>query len=254
MSKAKLKAATAATVKVTKKATSQTKTSEAAGRARVESPSTWGHYASMMPCGETVDSAKYAIDTLPLERTNIFGVCIHHTDGETAEAARKTLKSKGYSTHFIIDKNGDTTVELPLDKRAAACVGFNKWLWQVDVVGRLHVNEPTKPQLLALQNLIELLSCGRLLANIDAKFAKKCRTLTATDVQKETATEYTATYNKYRERADKKKSWKGVLDKLPFLVIYHGEVRPTKCCGANLINKLPQLIAELREKFTHESH
>lgn len=213
----------------------------------VEHPSTWGHYASMMPCGETVESAKYAIDTLPLERTNIFGVCIHHTDSETVAAARKALKSKGYSTHFLIDKNGDTTVELPLDKRAAACVGFNKWMWQIDVVGRLHINEPTKPQLLALQNLIKLLSCGRWLASIDAKLAKKCRTLTSTDVQKETSREYTTTYNKYRERAEKKKSWKGVLDKLPFLVIYHGEVRPTACCGKNLIAKLPQLIAELRE-------
>lgn len=253
MSKAKLKAATASLIK---KVTSQTlqRGASAPRSTRTESPSTWGHYTSMMPCGETIDSAKYAIDTLSLERTNIFGVCIHHTDSETVEAARKALKSKGYSTHFIIDKNGDTTVELPLDKRAAACVGFNKWLWQVDVVGHLHINEPTKPQLLALQNLIELLSCGRWLANIDAKFAKKCRTLTSTDVQKETATEYTATYNKYRERAEKKKSWKGVLDKLPFLVIYHGEVRPTKCCGANLINKLPTIIAELRGKFTHESH
>ena len=84
--------------------------------------SSWGHYASTMPCSESPSSAKYAIESLSLDRTNIFGVCIHHTCTETAEKAREVLKGKKQSTHFIIDKNGDTTVELPLDKRAAAWV------------------------------------------------------------------------------------------------------------------------------------
>lgn len=212
--------------------------------------SNWGHYVSMFPCSETEETARAAIETLSLDRTNIFGVCIHHTDTETGDKARATLKKKNYSTHFIIEKNGDTTVELPLDKRAAACVGLNKWMWQIDVVGRLHINEPTGPQLLALENLIKLLSCGRSITNIDSKFASKCRKLDSTDVQKETSKNFTATYEKYHDRAVKRKSWAGVLDKLPFIVTFHGEVRPTACCGKNLINKLPDIIANLRGTST----
>lgn len=214
--------------------------------AKPKAASNWGHYVSDFPCSETEESSKAAIDTLSLDRTNIFGVCIHHTDTETVAKARSVLKSKNYSTHLIIDKNGDTTVELPLDKRAAACVGFNKWMWQIDVVGRLHINEPTEPQLLALRNIIKLLACGRSIANIDAKFASKCRKMDATDVQKSTLKEYEGTYTKYHERAVKRGSWETVLDKLPFIVTYHGEVRPTACCGKNLINKLPDIIAEVR--------
>lgn len=207
--------------------------------------SQWGHYVSIMPCAETQLSAKSAIETLSLDRTNIFGVCIHHTDTEDADTARKVLKSKNYSTHLLIDKNGDITVELPLDKRAAACVGFNKWMWQVDVVGRLHKTEPTKEQLLALENLLVLLACGRPIEIMDKKFAEKCRKLSSADVQKETPKRYLETYNKYHERALKKGTWAGVLDKLPFTIIYHGEVRPTACCGKYLISKLPQIISNV---------
>ena len=216
--------------------------------------SDWGHNVSIMPCAETQGSAMGAIDTLPLDRTNIFGVCIHHTDTETADKARKTLKSKNYSTHFLIDKNGDTTVELPLCKRAAACVGFNKWMWQIDVVGRLHINEPTDPQLLALENLLVLLACGRNVVTIDKKFASKCRALGTEEVQKEASKRYTETYNKYHERAVKKKSWYGVLDKLPFTIFYHGEVRPTACCGKNLINKLPLIISNVSARLNGEDN
>jgi hypothetical protein len=216
--------------------------------------SNWGHNVSIMPCAETPNSAMGAIDTLPIDRTNIFGVCIHHTDTETADKARKALKSKNYSTHFLIDKNGDTTVELPLGKRAAACVGFNKWMWQIDVVGRLHINEPTRPQLLALENLLVLLACGRNVETIDKKFAAKCRAMSAEEVQKETPKRYTETYNKYHERAVKKKSWHGVLDKLPFTIFYHGEVRPTACCGKNLINKLPQIISNVSARINGEDN
>ena len=72
--------------------------------------SNWGHNVSIMPCGETKASAKAAIDTLSLNRTNIFGVCIHHTDGETVEAARRALKSKGFSTHIIIVNHANDAV------------------------------------------------------------------------------------------------------------------------------------------------
>lgn len=211
--------------------------------------SNWGHNVSVMPCAETRSSAMGAIETLSLDRTNIFGACIHHTDTETADKARKVLKSKNYSTHFLIDKNGDTTVELPLDKRAAACVGFNKWTWQIDVVGRLHINEPTLQQLLALENLLVLLACGRNVETIDKKFAAKCHAMGAEEVQKATLKRYTETYNKYHDRAVKKKSWHGVLDKLPFTIFYHGEVRPTACCGKNLINKLPAIISNVSTKL-----
>lgn len=211
----------------------------------LKTESNWGHQVSIMPCAETLESAKYAIETLPITRTNIFGVCIHHTDTETADKARSTLKNNGFSTHCLIDKNGDITVELPFDKRAAACVGFNKWFWQIDVVGRLHIKEPTEAQLRSLKVLLKLMSCGRKFATIDKKFAAKCRAMSSTDVQKETPGYYTETYNKYAERAKKKGTWKGVLDKLPFTVIYHGEVRPTACCGKNLISKLPQILKEL---------
>ena len=214
--------------------------------------SNWGHSVSMMPCAESQSSAMGAIDTLSLNRTNIFGVCIHHTDTTTADKARKVLKSKNYSTHFIIDKNGDTTVEWPLDKRAAACVGFNKWMWQVDVVGQLHLKEPTKEQLLALENLLVLLACGRNVETIDKSFAAKCRKMSAEDVQKETPKRYTEIYNKYHDRAVKKKSWHGVLDKLPFTIFYHGEVRPTACCGKNLINKLPQIFKNVSARLNGE--
>ena len=211
--------------------------------------SNWGHTVSVMPCAETKETARAAIETLSVDRTNIFGVCIHHTDTETAEKARTTLKSKNFSTHFVIDKNGDTTVELPLDKRAAACVGFNKWMWQVDVVGRLHIKEPTEAQLLALENLLFLLSCGRPVTNINSKFARKCRELSTGDVQKETNSYYAKTYEKLHARAVKRKSWNGVLDKLPFTIIYHGEVRKTACCGSNLINKLPEIINNVSERI-----
>lgn len=209
--------------------------------------SNWGHNVSIMPCGETKASAKAAIDTLSLNRTNIFGVCIHHTDGETVEAARRALKSKGFSTHIIIDKNGEATVELPFDKKAAACVGFNKWMLQIDVVGRLHINKPTREQLLSLENILELLACGRTVTEIDRKFAEQCRKMDAKEVQTNTERKFAATYNKYHNVAVKRKSWKGVLDKLPFIIMYHGEVRPTKCCGANLIKELPGIIATLQE-------
>lgn len=211
--------------------------------------SNWGHTVSVMPCAETKETARAAIETLSVDRTNIFGVCIHHTDTETAEKARTTLKSKNFSTHFLIDKNGDTTVELPLDKRAAACVGFNKWMWQVDVVGRLHIKEPTEAQLLALENLLFLLSCGRTVTNINSKFASKCRELSTEDVQKETNSYYAKTYEKLHDRAVKRKSWNGILDKLPFIIIYHGEVRKTACCGSNLINKLPEIINNVSERI-----
>lgn len=210
--------------------------------------SNWGHYESIMPCAETPESAKYAIETLSLDRTNVFGVCIHHTDTKTADAARKVLKDKKLSTHFIIDKNGDTTVELPLDKRAAACVGFNKWMWQIDVVGRLHKEEPTDEQISALTNLLKLLSCGRKIENIDKKFADKCRKMTSEEVQKETPKKYNGDYEKISKKAQKTKSWSGVLDKVPFTVIYHGEVRPTACCGKYLINKIPEILSSLSEQ------
>ena len=219
-------------------------TASEASRGPVQS--NWGHNVSIMPCGETLASARAALESLPIERTNIFGVCIHHTDGETAEAARKALKAQGFSTHIIIDKNGDATVELPFAKRAAACVGFNKWMFQIDVVGRLHLKEPTEEQLLSLYNILELLSCGRPVANIDSKFAAKCRKMDVRTVQDATEKEYAGTYTKYYKRAQKKGSWSGVLDQLPFLIIYHGEVRPTKCCGKFLIEKIPDIMAELR--------
>ena len=222
-------------------------------KAETPRPSNWGHYVSIMPCAETRLSAKSAIETLSLDRTNIFGVCIHHTDTEDADTARKVLKSKNYSTHLLIDRNGYITVELPLDKRAAACVGFNKWMWQVDVVGRLHKNEPAKAQLLALENLLFLLACGRPIEVIDKKFAEKCRKLSSTDVQKETPKRYLETYNKYHERAVKKGTWAGILDKLPFTIIYHGEVRPTACCGKYLINKLPQIINSVCDRLNDVS-
>lgn len=212
--------------------------------------SNWGHHISMMPCAETLESAKSAIESLSLNRTNIFGVCIHHTDTTTADKARSTLKKKNFSTHCIIDKNGDITVELPFDKRAAACVGFNKWMLQIDVVGRFQLEKPTNEQLISLENLIRLLACGRPIKSIDANFAKKCIKLSTEDVQKATVDYYKNTYDKYHERADKRGGWKGVLDKLPFTVIYHGEVRPTACCGKNLIKELPKIIKSLQGNQT----
>lgn len=215
--------------------------------------SSWGHYASTMPCSESPSSAKYAIESLSLDRTNIFGVCIHHTCTETAEKAREVLKGKKQSTHFIIDKNGDTTVELPLDKRAAACVGFNKWTWQIDVVGSLHINEPTKEQILSLTNLLEILSCGRKIVTIDKKFGDKCRSLSKSEVAIETSNKYSETYKTYSIRSKKKGSWEKVLDSLPFTVFYHGEVRPTACCGKKLICKLPEIINNVASKRQSET-
>lgn len=197
----------------------------------------WGHYASIMPLAVSSEIVRRSIDALNVDRTNVFGLCIHHTDTDDIETARKVLKSKSFSTHLIIDTNGDVTVELPLGERAAACVGFNKWMWQLDVVGRLHIDEPTKLQVQSLTNVIRLLACGRQIANIDSKFASQCRKLDVKEVQKATEAKFGSVRSKLHIRDGKLD-----LSKVPFTVIYHGEVRQTKCCGEHLIKLLPEIM------------
>lgn len=182
------------------------------------------------------------LNNLPPERTNVFGLCIHHTDTDDINAARRALARQGFSTHFLIDKDGTIYKEMPLADRAAACVGFNRWMLQLDVVGRLHLNEPTPEQMTTLRTTIQELACGRTIERIDQNFAKECRRQFAEDLQKVTTKKYQSTYKKLYKEVRETKDWISALSKLPFIVMYHGEVRPTACCGKYLINKFQQLV------------
>ena len=208
----------------------------------------WGKYKSEMPISVMPEDATESIQSMSTDRTNVFGLCVHHTDSANIEAARKALSAKKCSTHIMIDRDGLQYVEMSLEKRASACVGFNKWMWQLDVVGRFEKETPSREQLLALKSIIKTLACGRKVQTIDKKFADRCRHSSKEEVQKETETKFEQSYLKLKERAEKRKSWDRILDKVPFLVIYHGEVRPTRCCGKNLIPELQKILAEIKEE------
>lgn len=202
----------------------------------------FGRYASMMPIAEQAATVKWAMDNYPMGRTNIFGIVIHHTDGNSIDSARKVLAAKKESTNIIIDEHGSAYIEMPLYKTAAACVGYNKWMIQIDVVGRLSINPPTEAQLKSLCNVAKLLSCGRKIVAVDPQLAAKTRKANKTESAKLTEAAYSEDYAKARAIAEKDGCWKNALPELPFVVTWHGEVRPTECCGTKFIPILKKLI------------
>lgn len=203
----------------------------------------FGRIASIMPIADSPDSIKWAMDNYPSGRTNVFGIVVHHTDGNTAESARKTLANKKESTNIIIDENGLGYVELPIYKNAAACIGYNKWMIQLDVVGRLSKNKPTEPQLKTLCYLIKSLACGRKIVGIDPRLARKTVGATKADAQKLTAERFEPEWKEINARVKKNLHWRGILDDTPFIVTWHGKIRPTECCGKNFIPILEKLIS-----------
>lgn len=202
----------------------------------------FGRYASMMPIAENAATVKWAMDNYPMGRTNIFGIVIHHTDGNSIDSARKVLAAKKESTNIIIDEHGGAYIEMPLYKTAAACVGYNKWMIQTDVVGRLSINPPTEAQLKSLCNVVKLLACGRKIVAVDPQLAAKTRKANKSESAKLTEAAYSKDYTKARAIAEKEGCWKNALPELPFIVTWHGEVRPTECCGTKFIPILKKLI------------
>lgn len=148
------------------------------------------------------------------------GICIHHSCTQTAERCRSILKSRSLSTNIIIDRDGTTTIERL--GMAAACVGFNAYCVQVDLIGNFEKDIPTDAQMESLSKLIRELASMRgsmSVGRLPSDFTKKCRNASDTRV---------------RTLASKFFNTPKDLIK-PFYVMYHGEVRPTKCCGENLI-------------------
>lgn len=171
------------------------------------------------------------VKNLPHDRTNIFGVVIHHTDTNTARRARQVLSHKGLSTHIIIDEDGNAFLEHPLEENAAACVSYNKWMWQVDVVGRFEEDDclrPSKKQLDTLKSIIRGLANERNIINAMSEDIK-------------------SNHDRMFERAlpDKNDAhYNDILKATPFYVMMHGELRPTKCPGKYLIQEIEKIRDE----------
>lgn len=154
----------------------------------------------------------------------LHGVCIHHSCTRTIEQCRKALKSRKCSTNVIIEKNGNISVEKT--NMAAACVGFNPYTVQIDLIGNFEVRDtPTLEQLQSLHNVIEYL-CEMSGADYKKEIVRFPKDISALFVDmgnediRKAAREYLST---------------PAYEYTKFFVFYHGEVRPTKCCGKNLI-------------------
>lgn len=167
-----------------------------------------------------------------IDKQLLHGVCIHHSCTRTVEHCRRSLKSRRCSTNVIINKNGDILVEKT--DMAAACVGFNAHTVQVDLIGNFETRDiPTPEQLQSLREVIAYLcemSCEmreeqcetREISRFPLDIRKKFCRMGDKDVR-EAAREYLS---------------KGGQGDSKFFVFYHGEVRPTKCCGKNLIGAI----------------
>lgn len=147
----------------------------------------------------------------------LHGVCIHHSCTRTIEQCRKALKSRKCSTNVIIEKNGNISVERT--NPAAACVGFNSYTVQIDLIGNFETRDtPTLEQLQSLRNVIEYLceKSGLEMQRIPKGICKMFIHLGDEGIRGAAREYLSCNQNK-------------------FFVFYHGEVRPTKCCGRNLI-------------------
>lgn len=65
----------------------------------------------------------------------IDAIVLHTTEGPTAQGAWYTLLSKGYSTHFIVEKNGEIWQTGPLDMAGVHAPTYNARSIGIDLVG-----------------------------------------------------------------------------------------------------------------------
>jgi len=85
------------------------------------------------------------------------GVVIHHTCTRNAEATRRVLKEKGYSTHFEVTQDGHIYQYAPLDRKCIQCGSNNHQTVSVDLT---HVAGAAWPdaQIAAAKELLRWLS------------------------------------------------------------------------------------------------
>lgn len=179
-------------------------------------------------------------------RDNVFGITIHHTDTRDYDTAVRVLKSRKLSTHFIINKDGRITVEYPLAAPAAACVGLNEWMLQLDVVGRLDEAEPTSAQVEALDSLLRYLVGYRkptLFGN------KKYTNMSNGEFRAVMHNRY------YKVRGTLQSLPNGglSLSDVPFDITTHGLVRPTRCPGKHLSHKVNVIVQQLISEFNERN-
>lgn len=173
-------------------------------------------------------SAKIISDSAK-KRTNVFGVVIHHTDTDSLEVTRNILKAKKLSTHFIIDKDGTIHYELPINNLAAACVGLNRWMLQIDLVGRCEINKPEKCQIESLRDLLVELAGKNIIAD--------------TVTQYEIDAYRRMGGKEFSDEMDRKFSSSGKTK--DFHILMHGDVRPTRCPGKYLIPEVQKIRDEM---------
>lgn len=91
------------------------------------------------------------------KRKKTIGVVIHHTCTTSPARTRSTLKSKGYSTHFEIDKDGTVYQYADLDRKCCHCGSNNHQMVGVDIT---HAKDAPWPeaQLRAANELFKWLS------------------------------------------------------------------------------------------------
>lgn len=108
--------------------------------------------------------AKPRIDTTYMDcfgdlprRKATHGVVIHHTCTATPRKTRSTLKAKGYSTHFEVDRDGHIYQYAKLDRQCTHCSGANWHCVAVDLTHPAGADWPTA-QLDAASELFHWLS------------------------------------------------------------------------------------------------
>ena len=172
-------------------------------------------------------------------RDNVFGITIHHTDTRDYETAVRVLKDRTLSTHFIINKDGKITVEHPLIAPAAACIGLNEWMLQLDVVGRLDEHEPTEEQVEALDSLLRYLVGYRQPTLFGGKKYVRMSNGEFRGVM----------HNRYYKTRLAISNGTVQLGNVPFDITTHGLVRPTRCPGKYLSHKVNVIVQQLISEF-----
>lgn len=175
-------------------------------------------------------------------RDNVFGITIHHTDTRDYDTAVRVLRGRSLSTHFIINKDGKITVELPLTEQAAACIGLNEWMLQLDVVGRLEESEPTEEQVEALDSLLRYLVGDRKPTLFGSKNYVKMPNGEFRGVMHNR-------YYKIRQTLQESPNGGLSLSDVPFDITTHGLVRPTRCPGKHLSPKINVIVQQLISEF-----
>ncbi len=86
----------------------------------------------------------------------IDSVVLHHTGGSTIESAYNTLKLKGYSVHYMIDRDGKIYQYVDEKKEAIHAQGFNDESIGIEIVNSGLPDMPyTEEQYISIKLLIE---------------------------------------------------------------------------------------------------